>query len=180
MTPQRLHAGLSGVAMSKAYLIGALHDATERTHTYRISQKEKDYVLFVKDMIIEMGCKAWVYREGKTKNVYVVEFSKSVLDGFNVETDQEKIDYIKGYFDAEGSVPKKDGARMYIYFAQKNKEDLEGVQSYLEELGVICGKTHNPRKTRNTGVFSSAAGHTSALLNSSGQTTRGKKQYLRW
>ena len=144
MTPQRLHAELSGDVMSKAYLIGALHDATERYYTYRISQKSKGYVSLIKEMILEMGYKAWVYREGKSREVYVVEFSKNVLVETEIRTKQEKIDYIRGYFDAEGSVPKKKDARMYIYFAQKNRVDLEEVRSYLEELGIHCGNIHNP------------------------------------
>ncbi|MFH1056502.1 MAG: hypothetical protein V1717_01760, partial [Candidatus Micrarchaeota archaeon] len=35
-------------------------------------------------------------------------------------------------------------SRMYIYFCQKNKKDLEEVKTFLEEIGIICGKIHNP------------------------------------
>ncbi len=132
--------------MTKTYLLGLLHDATERKHTYRISQKSEPFIRFIAGMIRGMGYNAWVYREGKSRSVYIVEFSKSVLRNTKIRTRQGKIDYVRGYFDAEGSVPQKPGARMYIYFAQKNRKDLEQVRSFLVELGIKCGKIHNPSK----------------------------------
>ena len=66
-----------------------------------------------------------------------------------IETEQQKIEYIRGYFDAEGSTSRLENVRFYIYFAQKNKSDLEQLKSYLTELGIICGKTHNPSKLKD-------------------------------
>jgi hypothetical protein len=129
--------------MSKAYLLGALHDGTERKYTYRIAQKHQSFVNDIADMIEGMGFKAWVYREGTDRNLFIVEFSKSVLSGFEVASMPEKIDYVRGYFDAEGSVPL-NGSRMYIYFCQKDRQSLEEVKTYLNELGIICGEIHNP------------------------------------
>ena len=82
MTPQRLHAELLEelMDMSKAYLLGVMHDSTERKTTYRISSKEKTYIQLLANMIHEMGHNAWTYREGKTRNLYVVEFSKRVIN----------------------------------------------------------------------------------------------------
>ena len=129
--------------MSKAYILGALHDGFEAKHTFRIAQKHLSFVNDLANSIRQLGFKAWVYKEGSDRNVFVVEFSKSVLSGFEVTTIQDKIDYARGYFDAEGSVPL-NGSRMYIYFCQKDKRDLEEVKSFLTELGIICGETHNP------------------------------------
>jgi intein-encoded DNA endonuclease-like protein len=135
--------------MSKAYLLGVMHDSTERKNTYRISSKEKTYVQFLANMIHKMGHNAWTYREGKTRDMYVVEFSKKVVNNAVIESKQQKIDYIRGYFDAEGSTPHSKNVRFYIYFAQKDRRDLEQVKSYLTDLGIICGKTHNPSKTKD-------------------------------
>ncbi len=96
-------------------------------------------------MIRKLGYDAWVYREGADREVFIVEFSKSVLSGFEITTTQDKIDYVRGYFDAEGSVPL-NGARMYVYLCQKNKGSMEEVKSFLEELGIVCGEIHNPSK----------------------------------
>ena len=123
-----------------------MHDSTERKITYRITSKEKSFVEFIAKMIHKMGYNAWTYREGKTRNMYVVEFSKKIIDGFSIKSRDEKIDYIRGYFDAEGSIPKSRKSRFYIYFSQKNKDDLKQLKSYIEEFGIKCGKTHNPSK----------------------------------
>ena len=135
--------------MSKAYLLGVLHDSTERKNTYRISSKEKSYIQFLSKMIQKMGHKAWTYRESKSRSMYVVEFSKSVMNDAEVNNRKNKIDYIRGYFDAEGSVPRSSDTRFYIYFAQKDEDDLDQLKAYITELGIICGKTHNPSKKRD-------------------------------
>ena len=132
--------------VTRAYLLGILHDATIRKTTYRISQKSEVFVKFLAKSIKFFGNSAWFYREGKNRNVWIVEFSKSVLTGFKIRTKQDKVDYIRGYFDAEGGIAKSPKVRFYLYFAQKNLSDLEEVKSYLEEIGVKCGKTHNPSR----------------------------------
>jgi intein-encoded DNA endonuclease-like protein len=132
--------------ITKAYLLGALHDSTERKTTFRISQKSKEYVELIAQGIRKLGYSAWIYREGKKRNVYIVEFSKSIINAFNIETQQDKIDYIRGYFDAEGGIARKPNVRYYLYFAQKNLPDLKEVKNYLEEIGINCGKIHNPSK----------------------------------
>jgi hypothetical protein len=146
LTPQRLHAGRSKVvSMSKAYLLGALHDGSETTYTFRICQKYESFVRDIAVMIQSLGFNAWTYREGSDRNLFVVEFSKRVLRGFEISTLEDKRDYAQGYFDAEGSVPL-NGSRTYIYFCQKDRNDLEEVKAFLTELGIQCGKTHNPSK----------------------------------
>jgi len=134
--------------MSKAYILGALHDGCVRKHTFRIAQKYESYVRQLAQMIRQMGYSAWVYKEGANRNVFVVEFSKSVLSGFEITSIQDKIDYARGYFDAEGSVPLNN-SRMYIYLCQKDKIDLEQVRSFLIELGIECGEIHNPSKKKD-------------------------------
>ncbi len=132
--------------MTKAYLLGALHDGTIRKVTYRIFSKDREYTEFLTREILILGYKAWMYKEGKSRNLYVVEFSRSLLKDFLISTKQDKIDYIRGYFDADGGISRNPQVRYYIYFAQKNLNDLSEVKRYLEEFGIICGKIHNPSK----------------------------------
>ena len=103
--------------MTKAYLLGALHDATERRLTFRISQKSKAYTEFIAKGIKKLGGNAWIYKEGKARDVWIVEFSKVFLKTKKIQTKQDKIDYIRGYFDAEGGIAKQPSVRFYIYFA---------------------------------------------------------------
>ena len=130
----------------KAYLLGAIHDATERKLTFRISQKYKSYPVFIKRLLAKVDKKAWVYKEGRARKVYIVEFSKAFLKGFKVSSLEEKKYYIRGYFDSEGGITKNPKLRFYIYFAQKDKSDLEEVRNFLTELGICCGVIHNPSK----------------------------------
>jgi intein-encoded DNA endonuclease-like protein len=68
------------------------------------------------------------------------------LKDLKINSQQDKVEYIRGYFDAEGGISRSSKVRYYIYFAQKNLKDLEQVKEYIEELGIICGRTHNPSK----------------------------------
>lgn len=132
--------------MTKAYLLGALHDGTTRKITYRIVQKEREYIEFLVKGIHELGSNAWMYQEGKSRQLFVAEFSRNLLRGFEISSSEDKIDYIRGYFDAEGGISRNTQVRYYIYFAQKNLDDLKQVKEYLEEFEIESGVIHNPSK----------------------------------
>lgn len=57
-------------------------------------------------------------KEGKEREVYVLETLANFLDfGFNpleLQRREEKIGYIRGFFDSEGGVPPSEKARFYI------------------------------------------------------------------
>lgn len=132
--------------ITKAYVLGLLHDSTKSKYTYRMCQKSLSFLEIVQAGIQKMGSKAWIYKEGKGRNVYILEFAKSLLKDFAISSQQDKIDYTRGYFDAEGSVPRSLTTRYYIYFCQKDRPDLEQVRNYLLELGIDCGTIHVPSK----------------------------------
>lgn len=132
--------------VTKSYLLGMLHDATERKNTYRIATKNFNFAKIIREGILKLGSKAWIYKEGKNRNLWIVEFSKILLKEFKIKSKQNIIDYIRGYFDAEGGMSQSSKVRFYIYFCQKDKIDLEEVKKYLLELGISCGVIHNPSK----------------------------------
>lgn len=132
--------------ITKAYLLGVLHDATVRKYTYRVSQKSEEFVRWIANQIKQLGYKAWTYQEGKNRTVYIVEFSKSVLKGYKIHSRQDKIDYIRGYFDTDGGIAKNPSVRFYIYFCQKDLKDLKVCKQYLADLKINCGTIHNPSK----------------------------------
>lgn len=132
--------------VTKSYLLGMLHDATERKNTYRIATKNFNFAKIIREGILKLGSKAWIYKEGNNRNLWIVEFSKILLKEFKIKSKQNKIDYIRGYFDAEGGISQSSKVRFYIYFCQKDKIDLEEVKKYLLELGISCGVIHNPSK----------------------------------
>ena len=132
--------------VTKAYLLGVLHDATERRTTYRISTNNRVFSELLKEGIKKLKSGAWIYKEGKDRNLWIVEFPKNLLKNFKIKSDSEKVDYVRGYFDAEGGVAKTNKVRYYISFSQKDRDDLQEVKDILEEFGIACGVIHNPSK----------------------------------
>ena len=132
--------------ITKAYLLGVLHDATSRKTTFRIATNNQDFTRVIQKGIKSLGKTSWIYKEGKFRNVWIIEFSKTLMKGVSVKSKKEKIDYIRDYFDSEGGIAKSPKVRFYLYFCQKNKKDLEEVRNYLIELGISCGVIHNPSK----------------------------------
>ena len=80
LTPQRLHASPDGQVASRsaivrAYLLGAMGDGTfNRLHrTFRFAQKEREWLERLQQRLADLGSRAWIYREGKSRHVYVLE-----------------------------------------------------------------------------------------------------------
>jgi hypothetical protein len=132
--------------MTKAYILGALHDGTIRKKTFRITQKSKEYVEMLAKAIHLLGGNAWTYREGATRKLYVVEFSKSFLHDATIISKRDKIEYLQGYFDTDGAVSQSSSVRFYLYFCQKSYQDLYQAHCFLLELGIQTGKIHNPSR----------------------------------
>lgn len=130
----------------RSYLLGAMHDGTIHGSTIRICQKEESYVAMIKGLIMGSGGRAWTYREGKLRTLFVVEFSRSFLKGHRMLTAQDSIHYARGFFDAEGGVPSDTRSYPYIYFAQKDRAGLQALRSMLQELGIGCGAMHCPSR----------------------------------
>lgn len=152
--PQSVHLTARGLRRdytrtpdtSKQYLLGVLHDATVAKTTYRIATKDYSFCQFLIKAIKSLNGNAWSYKEGKLRNLWIVEFSQSFLKKVSVITTKDKIEYIRGYFDAEGGIAKSSSVRYYIYFCQKDENDLLEVKKYLSELGIETGVIHNPSK----------------------------------
>jgi hypothetical protein len=153
MTPQRLHADapiLSGEF--QAYLQGALHDGTfNRLHkTHRISQKGSDWLTRLQFVLRLLGYSSWIYREGHDREeMYALETKADFLnvdfDPVSLAASGERIAYVRGYFDAEGGLPRSlDVKPFQIQYVQKDRVELTKVRDILVGLGINCGKMHNP------------------------------------
>ncbi len=132
----------------KMYLLGALHDATfNRKHkTYRFTQSSEEWLKLVQQILAELGHKSWIYREGKNRFVWALETSAKIDESEKPKSVGEKIAYIRGYFDAEGGMPRSNSQFLYFQFSQKDKDDLTEAWKYLTDLGIKCGNIHNPSK----------------------------------
>ncbi len=153
MTPQRLHADSQTTRGAiQAYFQGALHDGTfnRRHKTHRIAQKGLDWLRRLQHLLHLLGNSSWIYREGATRDeMYVVETTANFLnvnfDPVLLACEGEKVAYVRGYFDAEGGMPRSvDVTPFQIQFTQKDRTELGKVRDILEGLGIRCGKLHNP------------------------------------
>lgn len=135
----------------KAYLLGAIHDGTlNKEKRIRISQKGTEWLKILQGLLKKLGYNSWIYKEGKDRKVYVLETLADFLD-FNfdplrLKTKKEKIGYLRGFFDAEGGIPRTEKGKFYIQLVQKDKEKLEKIKKLLEDLRIKTGKIHNPSK----------------------------------
>lgn len=133
-----------------AYLNGALHDASlNKGKRFRFVQKYVDWLEILQKLLEEIGYRSWIYKEGKNRNLYVLEtLCKELNFAFNPEdlkTNREKIMYLRGFFDAEGGIPRIKG-RFYIQLAQKNYQKILTIKRLLNGLGIESGRIHNPSK----------------------------------
>ena len=136
----------------KAYLLGALHDGTFSSNKrFRISQKGTEWLKVLRRLLRKIGYNSWIYKEGSERKVYVLETLANFLDfKFNplrLKNKEEMKSYIRGFFDAEGGIPRDSKARFYIQLVQNDKEKLEKLKILLNDLGIKTGKVHNPSKS---------------------------------
>ena len=132
----------------RMYILGALHDATysKKHKTFRFSQSSEGWLKIVQVIFSNLGQKSWIYREGKDRFVWVLETSMKIDQDQKPANNRDKIAYIRGYFDAEGGMPKNNNDFLYFQFSQKDYADLNQLKSWLEDIGIKCGKIHNPSK----------------------------------
>ena len=142
----------------ESYLLGTLHDGTFSSNKrFRISQKGRKWLGFLRKLFNQLGYNAWIYKEGSNRKVYVLETLANFLDfKFNplrLSRNEERIAYIRGFFDAEGGIPKNKNDRFYIQLVQNDKEKLLGIKKLLDNLGIQTGKIHNPSRKVDPGYW---------------------------
>jgi len=132
-----------------AYLNGALGDASRNKRSrIRYAQKYPEWLETLQRLLAEIGSASWIYREGKQRQVFILEtccpYLDFACDAERLETHDEKIAYIKGFFDAEGGVPRRADAKFYIQLVQKDQGKIEKLARVLSTLSIKTGKVHNP------------------------------------
>lgn len=138
------------IAECRAYLLGALHDGTFNRYNrrYRFAQVGTDWLMILKNCLAVAGDSSWIYREGAHRRVYILEtrakFLDTQFDPLTLTTLEEQIAYLRGFFDAEGGIPRDPLARFYIQLVQNGRSKLEKLKILLDGLGIQTGKVHNP------------------------------------
>ena len=136
----------------RAYLFGAMHDGWIRKsdNRYRISQKGTGWLEEIQSLLASLKYRSWIYKEGKTRSVYVLEsvapIFRGPFDPNNMLSFEEKKAYLRGFFDAEGGIPKKLCSKKYVQLTQKDYKKMDLLKRLLFELDIFTGKIHNPSK----------------------------------
>jgi hypothetical protein len=152
LTPQRLHAELLGADAKglEAYLQGALCDGTHSAlhGTHRIGQSDPEWLRTLRFMLDCLGHRAWMYREGRNRNFWILETTAAFLstkyDPRPLVGSLAALHYVRGYFDSDGGMPRCPTARLYLQFVQKDRQSLEVVANLMESWDIRCGRIHNP------------------------------------
>ena len=136
----------------KAYLLGTLHDGTfSSNERFRISQKGTGWLKGLRKLFHRLGYNSWIYKEGSDRKIYVLETLANFLDfkfdPLRLKEPKEKIGYIRGFFDAEGGIPRDEKARFYIQLVQNDREKLVKIKKLLNDLKIETGKIHNPSRS---------------------------------
>jgi intein-encoded DNA endonuclease-like protein len=163
-----------------AYLLGALRDATidvreGKNYEIKIAQKETAWLRLLQKLFEKnFGVKGNItkHRDGyEILRMNGRNFVKTVIDLSEIKTPQDtwntpkiiksqsleiKINYLRGFFDAEGGLPRdpKNAKQKYISFSQKNRESIEFLRNILIECNfkptniTFCGKVWEFRLTR--------------------------------
>ncbi len=133
-----------------AYLQGAMHDASlNKGKRIRFVQKYREWLVVLQNLLAAINVRSWIYKEGKTRDLYVLEtvcpYLRFDFDPRAFRSVGQKIAYLRGFFDAEGGIPR-NGKRFYIQLVQKDRSKIELLKEFLRGLGIESGKVHNPSK----------------------------------
>ena len=133
-----------------AYLNGALHDASlNKGRRIRFVQKDFRWLKTLQVLLKNIGSNSWIYKEGKMRDLHVLETLCPKLDfkhdPLSLKSQQAQSAYVRGFFDAEGGVPRT-ADRFYIQLVQKNYQKIAALKEILEAMGITSGKIHNPSK----------------------------------
>ena len=135
---------LPGVA--RAYIAGASRDGhfSASHRTLRISQVHREWLDLLQVLLATLGKSGWIYRESRERRVWTLETSYLVDPAPDLHDRDEVVAFVRGYFDAEGGVPRRADDRFYVQFCQKDRHDLAGLQRYLDRIQIRTGTIHNP------------------------------------
>ncbi len=138
-------ADVASAAEAEAYLRGAAHDSTfSRIHrTTRFCQSDPRWLEVLAALLATLDRRCWSYREGRSRTLWVLETTWTP-SGASGALSCAPDAYVRGYFDAEGGIPRSREARFYIQFVQKDRDDLSVAREILLSLGIRCGGLHNP------------------------------------
>jgi hypothetical protein len=128
----------------KSYLQGALHDASlNKGKRYRFTQSNRGWLETLQTLLQSIGYRSWIYKEGKMRTVHTLEtlatFLNFKFDPTGLEL-EEKIAYVRGFFDAEGGIPRVEDREVLYPTRAKRQTETRAIE------GNFIGSRHRLRK----------------------------------
>jgi hypothetical protein len=121
-----------------------------RHNTHRIGQKDQAWLRFLAMILDALGHRSWIYREGRSREYWILETTAPFLsvsyDAVSLVGTPPGLLYARGFFDAEGGMPKSSAARLYLQYTQKCRPTLETLVRILRSAQIECGRIHNPSR----------------------------------
>ena len=154
------------------YLIGAMGDGTtyitsDGHYVIEYGQRDRRWLEVLKSKVEHLGFKAYiVHHKGKywKLKIYSKEFHNTVSQiRINMQSELSTLPielfkaYVRGLFDAEGTITKHTSKTARIRIAQKNKALLEIIAKRLRELGI---HVTNPFPSDKRGTYVIQIPHT--------------------
>jgi LAGLIDADG-like domain len=131
--------------------------------TVRFGQSDVRWLEVLRLLLERLKRRSWTYREGRSREFWILETSAAVLaDRPKLSNMEERLAYARGYFDAEGGIPRNATARFYIHLVQKDRADIVELRDILMSEGIECGRIHNPSRRVDPDLwrfYVAASGH---------------------
>jgi hypothetical protein len=157
LTPQRLHAELLATSAlgARAYLHGAAHDATvsRRHNTVRFGQSDVRWLNILGILTEKLGLRSWIYREGKTRNLWILETSAKHWRTRTTALQPKHARPTSAGISTQRADVRDPNARFYLQFVQKNYADINELHSLLAREGIDCGQIHNPSRRKDPDLW---------------------------
>ena len=138
-------------------MLGALRDATfdvrkSKNYEFKIAQKNRQWLLFMKQLfeknfdvsgriskhvnetnILRINNKTFVQNLLRLSEMKIPQENWNTPRIIKSQNNELHLHYLRGFFDAEGGMPKdpKNAKQKYISFSQKNRNSLEFIRKIL-------------------------------------------------
>lgn len=128
----------------EGYLSGATRDASTSSlhNTTRFHQKGTEWLTILSEVLRTLGHRSWMYEEGH-RGIFVLETCWQTTSRIP-QRRAERAAFCRGYFDADGGMPRSASARLYFQFSQKDRDDLRVLRDHLVAIDIDCGRLHVP------------------------------------
>lgn len=152
------------------YVLGALRDGCLTSqYSIKFKQKNREWLseIIIPKLNSEFGLnldEGRIYEQNDVTTRYYIAFKSkrvheilssllessegTVPDIFELMTKQQKIAFVRGFWDADGGCPRypENSSKQYLNFTQKDPVVLQEIADFLSQEGISCGEIRSNEK----------------------------------